>query len=353
VARILYFTRDYTTHDHRFLSALAGTEHQVFYLRLERRGHALEDRPLPSQIKTIHWEGGKSPFTWSQALPLLLDLKRVIRKIQPDLIQAGPVQTAAFLVALTGFRPLVTVSWGSDLLVDARRSAWYRRVTRYSLAHSAVLVSDCQPVHDAAVAFGIPSERIVTFPWGVDLDHFSPHSNTLEKPLFPPQTEKPFVLLSTRAWEPIYGLDVLARGFVLAAHKIPELRLVMLGNGSLAGRLRSIFSDRGVAERVVFPGQIKQNDLPRYYRNADLYLSASHSDGTSISLLEAMACGCPVLVSDIPGNRAWVEPGVQGWWFKDGDPQALADGIQEAFKRSKDLSVMGSATPRLAKVRPN
>jgi len=353
VAHILYFTRDYTTHDHRFLSALAGTNHKVFYLRLERRGHTLEDRPLPSQIKTIHWAGGKNPFTWSQALPLLLDLKRVIQEIQPDLIQAGPVQTAAFLAALTGFRPLVTVSWGSDLLVDAHRSAWYRRVTRYSLAHSAVLVGDCQPVHDAAVVFGMSPDRIVTFPWGVDLDHFSPHSNALEKPLFPSQPEKPFILLSTRAWEPIYGLDVLARGFVQAAQTIPQLRLVMLGNGSLASRLRSIFSDGQVLERVVFPGQIKQNDLPRYYRYADLYISASHSDGTSISLLEAMACGCPVLVSDIPGNRAWVEPGVQGWWFKDGDPQILADGIQVAFTQSEHLPVMGSAARRLAKERAN
>jgi glycosyltransferase involved in cell wall biosynthesis len=199
----------------------------------------------------------------------------------------------------------------------------------------------------------MPPERIVTFPWGVDLDHFSPHSNALEKPLFPSQPEKPFILLSTRAWEPIYGLDVLARGFVQAAQTIPQLRLVMLGNGSLASRLRSIFSDGQVLERVVFPGQIKQNDLPRYYRNADLYISASHSDGTSISLLEAMACGCPVLVSDIPGNRAWVEPGVQGWWFKDGDPQILADGIQEAFTQSEHLPVMGSAARQLAKERAN
>ena len=353
MARILYFTRDYTTHDHRFLSALAGTKHQVFYLRLERRGHALEDRPLPSQIQTIHWAGGKTPFTWFQALPLLLDLKRVIRGIQPDLIQAGPVQTAAFLAALTGFRPLMTVSWGSDLLVDACRNALYRRITRFTLAHSTVLVGDCQPVHDAAVAFGMQPERIVTFPWGVDLDHFTPYSNASEKPLFPPQPEKPFVLLSTRAWEPIYGLDVLARGFVLAAHAIPELRLVMLGNGSLASKLRSIFSEGQVLERVVFPGQIKQNDLPRYYRNADLYLSASHSDGTSISLLEAMACGCPVLVSDIPGNRAWIEPGVQGWWFRDGDSQSLAESIQEAFKQSQHLPVMGNAARKLAKERAN
>jgi glycosyltransferase involved in cell wall biosynthesis len=282
-----------------------------------------------------------------------LDLKRVIRKVQPDLIQAGPVQTAAFLAALAGFQPLLTVSWGSDLLVDARRSAWYQRVTRYTLARSAVLVGDCQPVHDAAVDFGMPAEHIVTFPWGVDLAHFFPSSRPFEKTLSLPQAEKPFVLLSTRAWEPIYGVDILAQGFILAAQKIPELQLVMLGNGSLASKLHNLFTDSQMNERVVFPGQIKQDDLPRFYHTADLYLSASRSDGTSISLLEAMACGRPVLVSDIPGNRAWVQPGVQGWWFVDGDPYSLANTISEAYSQRQRLSEMGQAARDLAEKRAN
>ena len=59
--RILYFTRDYTTHDRRFLEALANTEHKVYYLRLERRGHQLEDRPLPPEIELIPWAGGQKP----------------------------------------------------------------------------------------------------------------------------------------------------------------------------------------------------------------------------------------------------------------------------------------------------
>jgi glycosyltransferase involved in cell wall biosynthesis len=88
--------------------------------------------------------------------------------------------------------------------------------------------------------------------------------------------------------------------------------------------------------------------LPRYYRSADLYISASHSDGTSISLLEAMACGRPVLVSDIPGNRAWVEPGVQGWWFLDGNLRSLADAFSEAYNQRQRLSEMGQAARRLA-----
>src|SRR3989304_6341748 len=97
--RVLYFTRDYTTHDRRFLAALAETTYQVYFLQLERRGHPLEDRPLPEGIKRIPWRGGQAPASLQGGPRLLTDLKRVLREIKPDLVHAGPLQTAAFLVA--------------------------------------------------------------------------------------------------------------------------------------------------------------------------------------------------------------------------------------------------------------
>ena len=304
--RILYFTRDYTSHDLRFLQALAKTEHKVFYLQLERRGHTLEDRPLPVEIEQIHWAGGRGPARLGDGLRLLFELKRVIRQVKPDLIQAGPLQRAAFLAALTGFRPLLSMSWGYDLLVDANQSAAWRWATRFTLKHSQVMVGDCQTIRQLAIAYGMPDERIVTFPWGVDLKHFAPLLPASAQPEVQGQPPPPFVILSTRGWEPIYGVDIIARAFVIAAQKHPGLQLIMLGNGSLAPVLRRIFTNGNVDEQVLFPGQVKYSELPRYYQMADLYVCASHSDGSSISLLEAMACGKPVVVSDIPGNREWI-----------------------------------------------
>ena len=322
--RILYFTRDYTTHDHRFLAGLAETDHEVVYLRLERRGHQLEDRPLPLAIEQISWSGGQTPFNWKDLPRLYIDLKRIIREVKPDVIQSGPLQTAAFLTALTGFEPLVSMSWGYDLLISAERNAAYRWVTRYSLNHSAVMVGDCDTIRQKAISFGMSDDYIVTFPWGVEIEHFTPQEYRVPAGKSPLRErfgwdDDIFVLLSTRAWEQIYGVEVIARAFAKVAKDRPYIRLLMLGNGSQAGLLRKIFSQAGVQDQVHFPGQISRADLPNYYRTADLYVSASHSDGSSISLLEAMACGCPVLVSDIPGNREWVDPGVQGWWFRDGD----------------------------------
>ena len=85
---------------------------------------------------------------------------------------------------------------------------------------------------------------------------------------------------------------------------------------------------------------------PAYYRSADLYLSASHSDGSSVSLMEALACGRPVLVSDIPGNREWLENSPAGWLFTDGDEDALADGILQACRSARSWSLGRNRCPQ-------
>jgi len=341
VTRLIYFSRDYTTHDHRFLSALAGTQYETFYLRLERGRAQLEDRPLPAGIQIIKWSGGESAFSLSKAPQLLLEMRQLIQELKPDLIHAGPIQSCAFLAALTGFQQLISMSWGYDLLQDADQSWLWKKATQFTLRRSKRLITDCQTVLEKAGSLGMPMDQMIAFPWGIDLDGF-----TLGK--YPPEDAGQFTLLSTRRWEPIYGVDVLANAFVKAAHRDKSLGLIMLGNGSQASLLRDIFDRGSVMERVLLPGQISQSDLPRYYQMADLYISASHIDGSSVSLMEALACGRPVLVSDIPGNREWVEPRVNGWWFKDGDIEDLANKILLAAKKPQDLPAMSKAARLLA-----
>lgn len=347
--RILYFTRDYTPHDHRFLTALVESEHEVYYLRLERRAHQLEDRPLPSKVNIIQWEGGHSPAKLKNALRLLKSLRKVVRNIDPDLIHAGPIQTVALLAALSGFRPIVAMSWGSDLLRDAERNQFYKWATKYVLNRSSVLIGDCDAVRKKANDFGFSDDRIITFPWGVDLQQFSPGKDDSIRARAGWKNE--FVLLHTRSWEPVYGIDVLVQAFIAAAHQNPSLRMFLLGGGSLTGKVFAMFERAGMLDRVSFSGQVSYKDLPKYYRSADLYVSASHSDGSSVSLMEALASGIPALVSDIPGNREWVAPEENGWWFPDGDVNALAEAILRAADQRERLSDMGKAARAVAQQR--
>ncbi len=343
--RVLYFSNGYSPHDHRFLAALAQTQHEVFYLKLEGGGRQVEDRPVPSEINQVQWAGGKGPFHWRSVPALVLDLRRVLNDLKPDLVHAGPIQTCAFVAALAGFRPLLTMSWGFDLMQDAERNAWWGWVTRYTLRRSTYFVSDAQVTRHKAIAFGMDPECTSVFPWGVDLAHFRPAASGSNS-----KRKEPFVLFCNRTWEPIYGVAVLARAFVRVASQRPDVSLLLLGSGSQAQAIRQVLMSGRVLERVQFGGQVPQSDLPRWYRMADLYISPAHVDGSSVSLMEALACGLPSLVSDIPANREWVVEDVNGWLFPDGDAEALAAKITAVMDRA-DLSGIRRAARKTAEER--
>ena len=242
--RILYFTRRYTVHDQRFLTALSGEDFDINLLILEGSFNQRKTFSTPENISTVPWRGANHPLNWHSGYSLKNSFQSVIEDVKPDLIHAGPIQSCAFLGALADFHPLVSVSWGYDLLIDAGRSGINRWITKFTLKNSDVLVGDCQTIRKEAEFFGVQPERIVTFPWGIDLDHFK-ISNSKKI------NNGTFTLLSTRAWEPIYGVEVIAHAFVKAARELPQLRLVLLGNGSQEKILYRIFQSAWLSRVIV------------------------------------------------------------------------------------------------------
>jgi len=339
--KIIYFSTSYSPHDHRFLSALAQTEHKVYFVRLEPATNESEDRIVPTEIEQIIWAGGQRAFRWRDVPKYVRSLRKVIKRIQPDVLHAGPIQTVGLIAVLTGFRPLLMMSWGFDLMEDVYRNKWWERVTRYTLKRSTFFTSDAQVTRNKAVEYGMNPDHTIVFPWGVDLGHFKPNPST--------SSEQALTLFCNRSWEPRYGVDVLAKAFVRAAKSKPELRLILLGGGSMGGQLRRILSP--VKEQVLFGGYISQKELPRYYNMADVYISPSHVDGSSVSLMEAMGCGLPCLISDIPANKEWVTDGENGWLFADADADALAEKILLAAKKRDTLPELGARARSVAEQR--
>lgn len=345
MARILYFSNDYSPHDHLFLSAIRDGGHEAFYLRLQANLRQVEDRPVPEGVQIVQWAGGKDKFRWLDLPKYVLSLRQVIRKIKPDLIHAGPIQTCAFIAVLTGFRPLLTMSWGFDLMDDVHRNWWYEQITHYVLRNSTFFTSDAMVTRNIAIEYGMNPERTIVFPWGVDLNHYVPKNWQTDK------QENGFTLFCNRAWEPRYGVDVLAKAFVKVAGATPNVRLMLLGSGSQGTRIRQILLNGGVLDRVVFGGQVSQIELPRWYHWAEVYISPSHVDGSSASLMEALACGLPCLVSDIPANQEWVTEGENGWLFRDGDADSLATKILQVINQRKSLPRIGQAAHAVAEER--
>ena len=329
--RILYLSNGYTVHDRRFLDVLSGSRHETWFLPLDQDTTRWVSPDLPPDISFVPWPSGREkPAEPAGMLEFVPDLLEIVGKTEPQVIHAGPVWSMGFLTALIDFHPAMVMSWGSDLLLDAAGDRMMEWMSRFALSRADTFVCDSDAVRLKALelapaGFG----DLVQFPWGVDLARFGdePVSRDIRKDL---EWEDCVVILSSRSWEALYGLDTVVEAFRIASAGNPRLRMILAGDGSLRPDIERRIEEAGLTDLVHRPGMIPQAELAEYYAGADLYLSCSRSDGASISLLEAMASRLPVIVTDIASNREWVEGGRHGWLVPAGEGKAFADAILEA-----------------------
>ena len=345
--RILYFSDNCSDHNRRFLEKLAWFGHDVYFLDATQEGFAKNWLPRGVQRvalkQRVHRDADPSEFAG-----LLCEFKSLLQDLQPDLVHAGPVQTCAYLAALSGFHPLLVMSWGSDIVAYADRNAEWRRATEVALGTADGFFCDCATVRESARRFmAIPESRIVQFPWGIKRGLFSPSgpAEPREQLGFNPDS---FVFISTRSWEPLYDIGLLLEAFDRAYMENDRLRLLLLGGGSAAGRVRRFIADHKLDEVVIPPGVIASSETPRWFRAANAYVSCARSDGTSISLLEAMATGLPAVVTNIASNREWIAEDENGWLASAGCSREFSGKLLRAASVSpKDLEAISERNQRI------
>jgi L-malate glycosyltransferase len=343
--KLLYFSRAYTTHDRRFLQKIAERLGAVYYVQLEDDGVSYENRPLPAGVEKVPWAGGTKRYSTPDSfLSLLADLDSTIETIRPDVIQAGPVLSCALLVALLGFRPLLTVSWGSDILVEADLTDWNKWAARFTLHRSDLFICDCLPVMEKAQRLApVPDERVVMFPWGIELKRYVRNDTPRSSGRNALGWGDCCVVVSTRTWDAGYSIDLVVDVFAEAYRSNPSLRLLLLGSGPVESAIRQQIKRHGLDYVVHCPGRVTEDKLVDVLLLADIYLCCTPSDGTSISLLEAMAMRLPVVAADNPGNRQWVANGINGRLARVGDAHEFSAALLQMSMDPEARIRMGNA----------
>lgn len=275
-------------------------------------------------------------------------LRDLLQREGPDLVIAGPIPEATFLFGLAKARPLVAMSWGSDLLRPV--NVWERGRLRKALKHSRILLADCHAVQAAATRLGFDARRTIVFPWGIDLGTFHPDERPSPLRSSLGWLDKT-VVVHNRAWEPDYDVHVALQAFARLANERPDARLLLVGDGSLRAEIHAFLRQSGLAEKVHLTGRVPNEDMADVLRCADIYLSATPMDGSSISLLEAMACGLATLAVDNPSNREWVVPGQTGELFPAGDVQALQMRLATMVADPERRRLQGLAGVRVVRER--
>lgn len=325
--RVLFFSRSCTVHDVRFLRKLVESRHEIHFLTLEANRSIADGLPArvhATRIPVGEW-ARNTPDSWFR---LAAEFEQIIEGIKPDLVHAGPIQSCGMIAALARFHPLMVMSWGSDMLLEADRDPQARWMTRFALQSADWFVCDCDAVEQKMHKFAlIGHDRVVKFPWGIDLKQFQAGRSKLALREKLGWSADAVIVLSTRSWEPIYAIDVLLKAFHIALRQESRLRLVLLGGGSQEGHVKHLVKEYSLTSFIHMPGKVAHEWLPEYFRFADVYVACTFCDGSSISLLEALATGLPVVVTNAFGNREWVTPGTNGRLCESGNAQAFAEGV--------------------------
>jgi glycosyltransferase involved in cell wall biosynthesis len=163
----------------------------------------------------------------------------------------------------------------------------------------------------APYTFGVPGFVV---PNGLDLDEFDnlpPAGNFRDR--HPEIGERPLALFLGRL-NFKKGLDILCDAFAMVARDLPEARLVIAGpDDGMAEAVKSWLAERGVADRVLFTGMLTGADKYAVLRDADLFVLPSYTENFGIAVIEALACGVPVAISDRVGVWREIEAAGAGW----------------------------------------
>ena len=313
--RICFISHGQFTHIGPYLDYFKAGGHDVHFVSLS---------PSPErEIPTYNMGFGKkysiSEGKWKYPVSMLR-ARRLIKRLKPDIVHAHYATSGGLTGLVCGFHPLVVTVHGSDLTTGIKSRIW-RPLLKLIFEHSDCVNTVSKDLRDMVSSLCISPDKIQTFTLGIDTEKFS----FVKQPII--NQSRRLRLVCTRRLEPVFDHRTIIRALGLLKKRGIKFQMTFVGDGSLLGELKQQVRDSGLDDSVNFTGRVHNNNLPKVLREHNVYLSASLWDGTSLSLLEAMATGLFPIVSDIKANSAWLRPGVDGFLHKVSDAEDLANCI--------------------------
>jgi glycosyltransferase involved in cell wall biosynthesis len=286
-------------------------------------------------------------FNWG----LLLGLRRLVRRHKVDIIQSHLLGSNVY-AALTGFLTGVPVVASFHGMVDVDGRDRLKRLRRFIMrlgVRRFVCVS--MALREALVAQGfVGSDRSGVIYNGIDVARYDrPRSDVLRHSLgLPPETPLAGCLGNLR---PAKGYDVLIRGTAQLKQRGVACHFAIAGQGKgrLANELMALRKELDVEDRVHFLGF--QADSAEFLAGLDLFVLPSTSEGFSISTIEAMAAGLPIVATRCGGPEEIISHGQTGLMVQPGDPFALAGAIERLLSDRERARQMAEDARQMARER--
>lgn len=303
--------------------------------------YAIYSKVLPAEvqadIEVYHPKFPVLPKIGMSISPLLLAgfAYPAIRKIQKegydfDVIDCHyfyPDGVAAVLLGKLLRKPVMVTARGSDINLIPEYFI-PRKFIQWAAKNAQCIAAVSENLKEKIASLGTPLAKINVFRNGVDLDKFAPLDRNEIRRQF---KLSGFTLLSV-------GNLIELKGHHLVIEALPRLQdvtLIIAGEGEMQSKLKSIAEDYNVTDRVIFTGNVTQTELCRLYNAADALILASSREGMANVVLESLACGTPVIATDVGGNREVIRSDELGLILDSRSTESIIMGVKTIIKQGR------------------
>ncbi|OLB91157.1 MAG: hypothetical protein AUH25_03270 [Thaumarchaeota archaeon 13_1_40CM_38_12] len=280
---------------------------------------------------------------------LMPSIKQKIRKLEPDIIHIQGISPgmADFVEKKNNNRIIMT--WHNDpiladnpiykILVFIYRKFVFPKVV--AKLDKIILPSEYLKYHSKFITM-VPSEKITVIPNAVDLDKFSPGDKNKDECKKEISVFSKFLISFAASMDPQHaykGVEILLHA--IAQVKNLDVFFVLVGEGDLKQKYVELATSLGISDKVKFTGWVDDDTLIKYYRASDVFVLPSIStEVMPIVIIEAMACGTPVITTRIHGPMEMISDGRNGYVVDPGDPKMLASAIIDILSNESNLLQM-------------
>ena len=297
--KILLLADVNSSHTRKLVNGLAAEGFEIGLFSLSKRQ---QDWFSEKQNVTVFDENAFSQETFGGSsvqkiayLKKVRGLKKIIHSFQPDILHAHYATSYGMLGWMSGFHPFIISAWGSDVL-DFPKGSSVKKVLLRKILLSADQLMVTSSTLEKAVKEITGKDSLLT-PFGVDTGIFKPA-----------ETERNFqndalIFGTVKSLEKIYGIDTLLQAFAELKKQLPEIRmqLLIVGDGSEKANLVRLSEELGIQQETRFAGRADHAAVPGFHKQIDVFMNLSQYESFGVSVLEAMSCAKPVIVTDTGG----------------------------------------------------
>lgn len=263
------------------------------------------------------------------------NIKKIIKKIKPDIINVHFATSYGIACALSGIKGYILSVWGYDVYDFPQKSIFHKMILKYSLNKASLILSTSKAMEIQTKKF--TNKEILITPFGVDTNIFKPKKVKRDK--------DKFIIGTIKLLSPKYGIDVLIKAFKLFVdnNKNIECELRIGGSGPEEIKLKNLANELGVFDKIVWLGFIDQNKVAEEINGFDVVVIPSILDSESfgVSAVEAQACEVPVIVSNVGGLTESTNPGISSIVVEPKSPLEIEKALSKLFKDNELRKQMG------------